>query len=378
MLRPYAPPPRRRWRPLALSFLRLAVEIRLALFDEGADRFFEVRSLHRVVELDDFPLHDRRQVGVEEVRPSLALDRGERFGRVEGDLGGGRDGGLGELVGAQDLVHESDAACFGRVDDTPGEHQFHGLTEADDVHEQPGAGELRQHADADEAHRKPCALRGVTDVAGEGDREAGSDGDAVDRSDNRLRALDERDPVLAPVRDAHTVAGLFGALDAAVPALDVGAGAEALSGASEDDRTDLGILVVGLDRLPHLGVHGFAQGVQLVWVVQGDYANAASFFGEYLFVRHGRLLSGGDDYSTVGGNEETVAVRKLRYSRGRSDTGGGGSVRAGGGSDGGGTGEAGSKSPCGGGGAGAGEMSAGCSLLGGSRGRMGRPSSNPT
>src|SRR5438094_8278696 len=279
-------PRRPRGPRLALRFLGLAVEVRLALLDEGAHRFLEMWPLHRFVELDDFPLHDRRQVGVEEVRPRLSLDRRERLGRVEGDLGGGLDSSIQELVLGQHLVDKADAARFRRVDDAAGEHEFHRLAEPDDVHEQPGAGELRQHPDTDEAHRQPGTLGGVPDVAGEGDREAGSDGDAVDRGDNRLRALDERDPVLAPVADAHCIAVLFGLLNAAVPALNVRTCAKALAGAGEDDGTDLRVLVVGLDRLPHLSVHGLAQGVQLVRVVQCDDADAASFFGEYLFVRH--------------------------------------------------------------------------------------------
>src|SRR6266516_2240642 len=279
-------PRRPRGPRLALRFLGLAVEVRLALLDEGAHRFLEMWPLHRFVELDDFPLHDRRQVGVEEVRPRLSLDRRERLGRVEGDLGGGLDSSIQELVRGQHLVDKADAARFRRVDDAAGEHEFHRLAEPDDVHEQPGAGELRQHPDTDEAHRQPGTLGGVPDVAGEGDREAGSDGDAVDRGDNRLRALDERDPVLAPVADAHCIAVLFGLLNAAVPALNVRTCAKALAGAGEDDGTDLRVLVVGLDRLPHLSVHGLAQGVQLVRVVQCDDADAASFFGEYLFVRH--------------------------------------------------------------------------------------------
>ena len=73
-----------------------------------------------------------------------------------------------------------------------------------------------------------------------------------------------------------------------------------------------------------------------------------------------------------------MLATKTAYSRGGSDIGGGGSVRAGGGSGASGAGEAGSKSLRGGGEVGDGEMSAGWSLLGGSRGRMGRPSSSPT
>ena len=83
------------------------------------------------------------------------------------------------------------------------------------------------------------------------------------------------------------VAVVFGALDALVPALDVGAGAEGVARAGEDDGADGGVVVVGLDRLAHLGVHRLAEGVELVGVVEGDDADAASFFGEDLFVGHG-------------------------------------------------------------------------------------------
>src|SRR2546422_849646 len=78
------------------------------------------------------------------------------------------------------------------------------------------------------------------------------------------------------------------------------------------------------------------------------------------------------DYST--GERST---RYESYSRGRSDIGGGGSVREGGGSAGCAGGEAGSKSAGGGGEAGDGAISAGWSRLAGSRGRIGRPSSSP-
>src|SRR5439155_10646321 len=223
-----------RW--LALHVFRLAVEVRLALLDEGAHGFLEVRTLHRLVELDHLPLHDRGGVAGAEVRPRLALDRGERFSGVEGDLGSRLNGGVEEVVRGQHLVHEADTARFRGVDDAPGEHQFHRLSEPDDMHEQPGAGEFRQHTDADEPHPKARPLGGITDVAGQRDCEAGANGDAVDRSDYRLRALDERDPVLPPVCYTHTVAGLFGALDALVPALDIRAGAEALAGTAEDNR----------------------------------------------------------------------------------------------------------------------------------------------
>ena len=100
-------------------------------------------------------------------------------------------------------------------------------------------------------------------------------------------------------RDAHAVAVLFGALDALVPALDVRPGAEALARAGQHDRADGRVVVIRLDRLAHLGVHRLAEGVQLVRVVQRDDADAAAFFGEYLFVWHGvPPFAGGDDYST--------------------------------------------------------------------------------
>jgi hypothetical protein len=109
---------------------------------------------------------------------------------------------------------------------------------------------------------------------------------AVDRGNDGLRALHERDPVLAAVRDAHAVPRLLRSLDAVVPALNVGAGTEALAGTGEDDGPDGGVVVVGLDRLAHLGVHGLAHSIELVGVVEGDDADAAAFFGEDLFVGH--------------------------------------------------------------------------------------------
>ncbi|KKM20835.1 hypothetical protein LCGC14_1641470, partial [marine sediment metagenome] len=83
------------------------------------------------------------------------------------------------------------------------------------------------------------------------------------------------DPVLFRLLTAALFAP-FPGLDLAVPALDVGAGAEGAAAPGEDDRSHAGGLVKRLDRLSHFAEHGVAEHVEAIRFVERDYAYAVS------------------------------------------------------------------------------------------------------
>ncbi len=102
--------------------------------------------------------------------------------------------------------------------------------------------------------------RGEAEIVGEGEAAAAADAEALDRRDGRLRQMHDR--IGAVVDDAIVGVARLAGVARRRELGDVGAGAEMLARAGEDDGADRVVggegLIELVQRMPHLELHGVA------------------------------------------------------------------------------------------------------------------------
>ncbi len=169
--------------------------------------------------------------------------------RARHDESGKALGLLVLLPGRHDLVHESDAMRFGRIDELAGQHQLPGLVQPHAHRQQLRCAARDRHAGIAFGKSEPGVFGGDDQVRIDRDFESAAHGKPPDRSNHDLprHADDPRDGletlgnVFHDVENRVNLAGL----DLRILLerdLQILAGAEGISDARDDDRLDLRIV----------------------------------------------------------------------------------------------------------------------------------------
>ena len=136
------------------------------------------------------------------------------------------------------------------------------------------AARLGHDAAAGEHEAELGVLAGEADVHRQRHRHADTDGRAVDRTDHRLRALEDAQRHQPTAVAGHADVGRD--LVAATPAErlatagQVGTGAEAAAGTGDDDHAHVVVGVDAIERVDQLAHHHARERVELVGAVQRD------------------------------------------------------------------------------------------------------------
>src|SRR6266566_96433 len=243
----------RGWRLILLSSLKP----RRSLRRKGAHALGVVARAARAILQRRLELEEGREVAVPRRVQPLLRER-VRLGRSRCQAMRVLAPLVRELGVGPYARHETDAQCLVRAHRFTGEDHVRGPSPPDDAWEEirrPGIG---HEADAGPRRAERRRRRRDTDVARDGDTEAGSGNDAVDRGDDRLaHDADRRDEWVITATQL-------------VPEFELLAGRESAARSGDDDRTHDGVGRDVVDRERQRARERFVEGVEHLGAVESD------------------------------------------------------------------------------------------------------------
>ena len=224
------------------------------------------------------------------IRRARATDTGRG---VVGDLRREGPGGVKQLAGRVDAAHEATLQRLLRSEHAAGRDPLHRAADADDSGQEPARARLGNDPAAREDESVARALGSEPYVHRQGHRRADADRRAVDRPDDRLRAVEHpqrEDAAVVSVvaRDGLATAGV----ERLAAGREVGSGAVGAPRPGHDHRPDLVVRVGAVEGVQQLGAHRLRPRVQPVRPVEGDREDAVSQVRGDLFVGHCRDPNG--------------------------------------------------------------------------------------
>ena len=203
---------------------------------------------------------------------ALAVAHGN--GGVAGDGGGQLLGGGHQLIGGVDVIHQTDAIGFLRLDVAGAVDHFLGLAGTDDPSQTLGAAEAGGDAEAGLGLTEYGILAADADIAAHADLTAAAQRKAVDRCDNgNGEGLNLAENVVALFPEGFALG-----LGQAAHFPDIRTGHEALfTGAGQDQAADA-FQIHAVQGFVQLIQHGAVQGVQGLGAVDGNNTDLAFRF----------------------------------------------------------------------------------------------------
>src|SRR6266566_692650 len=262
----------RGWRLILLSSLKP----RRSLRRKGAHALGVVARAARAILQRRLELEEGREVAVPRRVQPLLRER-VRLGRSRCQAMRVLAPLVRELGVGPHALHETDAQCLVRAHRFTGEDHVRGPSPPDDAWEEirrPGIG---HEADAGPRRAERRRRRRDTDVARDGDTEAGSGNDAVDRGDDRLaHDANRRDEWVITATQLVPEFELFAGRDLQEAVSQILAGRESAARSGDDDRTHGGVGRDVVDRERQRARERFVEGVENLGAVESDDGERAT------------------------------------------------------------------------------------------------------